>query len=156
MISRAYEMAQEHADRVGAEALSDLEEPDIPEDREASWVGIAGFGILMVISGLYVLPIIGSAGAGIIAVGFFMIIGAFFAKRWEGDDEVFADLDYNWEEEMNARAIEDSLRMRRQERQREIEEIVKVVKSTIRVRCRYCGTLNEEKANKCESCGGSL
>lgn len=42
------------------------------------------------------------------------------------------------------------------EREAQVKEIVDAVKSTIKVRCRYCGTLNEEKEKTCESCGGPL
>ena len=39
----------------------------------------------------------------------------------------------------------------------EIAEAVKErMKGTIKVRCRYCGSLNEEEAVKCGSCGATL
>ena len=39
----------------------------------------------------------------------------------------------------------------------EVAEAVKdSMKGTIKVRCRYCGSLNDENANKCESCGAAL
>lgn len=45
-----------------------------------------------------------------------------------------------------------------QERLHEIErqKMVDAIKSTIMVRCKYCGTLNEESAPNCKSCGANL
>lgn len=41
-------------------------------------------------------------------------------------------------------------------RQKTIQDIAEAVKTNIRVRCQYCGALNEETALKCTSCGASL
>ena len=51
-----------------------------------------------------------------------------------------------------------SAELQRQERLRnEIAEAVKEsMKSNIKVRCRYCGSLNDESASKCDSCGATL
>ena len=39
----------------------------------------------------------------------------------------------------------------------EIAQAVKEsMKGTIKVRCKYCGSLNDEKASKCDSCGATL
>jgi len=39
----------------------------------------------------------------------------------------------------------------------EVAQAVKdSMKGAIKVRCRYCGSLNDEKANKCDSCGATL
>ncbi len=39
----------------------------------------------------------------------------------------------------------------------EVAEAVKErMKGTIKVRCRYCGSLNDEEAVKCDSCGATL
>ena len=57
---------------------------------------------------------------------------------------------------MDNEAIKQDFEARRQQMLRNKNDIVKAVKSTIKVRCKYCGTLNEEDANKCESCGGAL
>ena len=53
-------------------------------------------------------------------------------------------------EEMAAAEAREQLR-------NEVSEAVKeTLKGAIKVRCRYCGSLNEENSSKCESCGGSL
>lgn len=39
----------------------------------------------------------------------------------------------------------------------EVAEAVKEsIKGTIKIRCRYCGSLNDENANRCDSCGATL
>jgi sensor histidine kinase YesM len=47
-------------------------------------------------------------------------------------------------------------RIAQENRDQQISQIAKAVKSTIKVRCRYCGTLNEEDASNCDSCGATL
>ncbi len=39
-----------------------------------------------------------------------------------------------------------------------VHEVVKVetIHETVKVRCRYCGTLNEVTDTNCQSCGGTL
>jgi hypothetical protein len=131
-------------------------EEEVTVEREASWAGMAAVGFIVMSFGLFMAPVNPSLGGGIMIIGICMMIAASAAKKWERSPEVFADLDYKWEKEMEARLYENEIRSRYEERQLKIDDIVKAVKSTIRVRCRYCGTLNTEKANKCESCGGSL
>jgi rubrerythrin len=41
-------------------------------------------------------------------------------------------------------------------RQQSIQDLAKAIKSNIKIRCRYCGTLNEEAASNCISCGAAL
>jgi rRNA maturation endonuclease Nob1 len=36
------------------------------------------------------------------------------------------------------------------------QEIAAVLRSTIKVRCRYCGKLNDKNDSHCESCGAVL
>ncbi len=36
------------------------------------------------------------------------------------------------------------------------DEVTIIQQRTVRIRCRYCGTLNEERAERCSSCGASL
>ncbi len=36
------------------------------------------------------------------------------------------------------------------------DQVTIIQQSTVRIRCRYCGTLNEERAERCSSCGASL
>jgi hypothetical protein len=52
--------------------------------------------------------------------------------------------------------LETVARIAQESRDQQIHQIAKAVKSTIKVRCRYCGTLNEEGASNCESCGATL
>lgn len=51
---------------------------------------------------------------------------------------------------------EERKRLKEEERSAQMREIVEAVKGTIKVRCGYCGTLNDEKATTCEACGGPL
>jgi len=52
--------------------------------------------------------------------------------------------------------FETAARIAQESRDQQIHQIAKAVKSTIKVRCRYCGTLNEEDTSNCESCGATL
>ena len=36
------------------------------------------------------------------------------------------------------------------------DQVTVIQHRAVRVRCRYCGTLNEERAERCVSCGASL
>jgi len=58
--------------------------------------------------------------------------------------------------EDEARRLESQARDDETERQRAVQEIANAVKSNIMVRCRYCGSLNEETASKCSTCGAAL
>ncbi len=157
MLSRTLEMTLESAPDVeSVSSLYNLGEEPTEEDRSPNWAGMLVAGVLFVIIGVVMLSTSSGIGGGVIFVGVLMLIGARVAKKWEDDDTIFADLDNNWEQEMQSYSMDEALAWRSEERQKEIEEIVKAVKTTIRVRCKYCGTLNEEKANKCESCGGSM
>ncbi len=55
-----------------------------------------------------------------------------------------------------ARRLEAEARAEEEERQRNIQDIANAVKSSIKIRCRYCGSLNDESATKCDSCGATL
>ena len=37
-----------------------------------------------------------------------------------------------------------------------IEERKEIIREIVKVKCRYCGTLNPQEAQKCTSCGGHL
>ena len=60
--------------------------------------------------------------------------------------------------------LKDSEERKRQEqmeaqeaaRQSNVQEIANALRSSIKIRCRYCGTLNEEAASNCSSCGATL
>lgn len=58
--------------------------------------------------------------------------------------------------EAGRRALEEQRMEQARQRELERQEMVKAIKSTIMIRCRYCGTLNEESAQKCISCGANL
>jgi len=126
-----------------------------------SWVGVLVFGIFSIGSGIFALAISASTsnsdptdpfsqidneaarnfgifGAVFLIVGIVMIILSFVVKA-----------NAEKREEMEAQAAE-------QAHQREVQEIALAVKSTVKVRCRYCGTLNDEVSSKCESCGATL
>jgi hypothetical protein len=90
-------------------------------------------------------PDMGPFPAIMILMGVGVMLLAPLARRSEIAANVQRDL--RLEEQ---RAEEERLK------EEEKEDIVRAVKSTIKVRCRYCGTLNEEKATRCESCGGAL
>ncbi len=51
---------------------------------------------------------------------------------------------------------QEEIRSADEARQKEVQEIAQAVKSTIKIRCRYCGTLNDENSANCESCGAAL
>ncbi len=134
--------------------------PYDPYGRQ-SWVGLLLFGIFAIVVGVIALSFsaansssdpldpfsqinneaarnFGIFGAGFIIVGIVMIVLSFVVK---GRAEV---------------RQQEEIRSADEARQREVEEIAQAVKSTIKIRCRYCGTLNDENSSKCESCGASL
>lgn len=113
-------------------------------------------GVMLIIFGLVVMSASPGAGIGGVVVGVFVIIGA-LAYTMSDYDELADQLEAEqWADTEAEMDYESALQARQIARQQEIDEIVKAVKQTIRVRCRYCGTLNEESANRCESCGGAL
>jgi len=58
--------------------------------------------------------------------------------------------------EGEARRLESQARAEEAEREKNVQDIAKAIRSNIKIRCRYCGTLNEEDASKCSSCGATL
>lgn len=58
------------------------------------------------------------------------------------------------------RLVAEERTLKEEERDRFKEEVARSVKEsikgTIKVRCRYCGGLNEEQDEKCESCSAPL
>ncbi len=126
-----------------------------------SWIGVLIFGIVTIAAGVIALSMsvstsnndpldpfnqidnqaarnFGIFGAVFLVVGIVLIVVSFVVKAREENKEV-----------MEAQAVEEAHR-------RDVEEIAQAVKSTIKIRCRYCGTLNDETSVKCESCGASL
>lgn len=130
---------------------------DLLEEHTPNWGGTAAVGVIFVIIGLVSITVSVGGGVGFVVFGIMIIAVSYLA--WNSDlglgdsgaepeyQPDYEDYYIDWRKEAWAR---------QEMRQRDIDEIVKAVKSTIRVRCQYCGTLNEESANKCESCGASL
>jgi hypothetical protein len=135
------------------EPEEEVEEEDIDE---VNWVAVAAIGAVVVFFGLGMVGTSFGFGVGMIFLGIMMIGAALAAKKGEAnaEDESFRAAQFEKMEEQLE--WEETARARQREREKEVQEIIKAVKTTIRVRCRYCGTLNEEKANKCEACGASL
>lgn len=128
----------------------------------------------------------GSTWVGLLVLGMMMIAGSIFGFSisdskydteetsffYESDREagrmfavfatitlllgiVFLGLSFKVRQDEKAR-LETMARIAQEDNDQQVHEIVKAVKSTIKVRCRYCGTLNEESASNCESCGATL
>ena len=156
MLPRSYEIEREYGKHPDPETgLRDSDARGFTDYRDASWSGVAAVGSLLVIIGIFTLESSGALGGGVILIGLIIVIGAGAGRKWESEEEdLFQEPEYYWEPDTYTK--DDINRFREQDRKREIEEIVKAVKATIKVRCRYCGMLNEEKSNKCESCGGAL
>jgi hypothetical protein len=129
--------------------------PDDFAGHEPNLTGVMFVGGFFVFLGLVILSLSSSVGVGFVLFGIILMAGGHVAGReginWGSSAEV-ADAWGRIEEDLWK---EDSLETSNMTQQ-QIDEIVRAVKTTIRVRCRYCGTLNEEKANRCESCGASL
>ena len=157
MLSRTYAMEpKEPPSTYSGDTTSEALDTEQIMDMVPNWVGMIVVGGLLMLIGVVLLSASGVVGGGVIFIGILMLVGALLARDWDYDDAAFSDLDYQWQDEVESQSMNEELREINTARQKEIEEIVKAVKSTIRVRCRYCGTLNEEKANNCESCGASL
>ena len=80
-----------------------------------------------------------------VIIGIILIIGGAASRGRELEENA-----------LRQAAAEEEIDRERAERELEKQEIVNAVKSTIKVRCRYCGTLNEENEEKCDSCGAPL
>lgn len=88
------------------------------------------------------LALIGLVGALMIVVGVFILLYAFARHDWQDQDAPIADTDSGDYQDLARELLKN--------------EVVKEIKSTIKVRCRYCGTLNDEGATNCEACGATL
>jgi len=135
-------------------------EEDDSDTREHAWIGLLGMGFLAFIAGWAVASYDYSAGFAIAALGIALIIAGFLSRNWAAKQRQDEMDDAKAEEQFHqfevAQTIQDNTSVRRADREKEIQEIVKQVKSTIKVRCQFCGTLNEENATNCESCGATL
>lgn len=153
--------AEDHIEQVREDALLALEDSNEDDSEvylpEPNFAATIAAGVILVIIGLIVIGSSPSVGIGVAVFGIMICIGGFASRKVEYDsgsdyfpmtDEI-NDMqeEYDWETEARGKQLA---------RQQEIDDIVKAVKQTIRIRCRYCGTLNEESANKCESCGANL
>jgi hypothetical protein len=132
----------------------------LDSEHDPNWAGTAAVGAIIAFMGLLAIMISPGVGVGFLIIGVIVIVASYYAgnsdidwrEYWGDQNKWIADEDNSdWETDW-----EQDARARQEMRQREIDEIIKAVKSTIRVRCQYCGTLNPESANKCESCGASL
>jgi len=106
--------------------------------------GLIVVGIMMFIMAI-VLGANGAPGFMILFAflfSFLLFFVYFIAKQRQADRY--------YQEQMEAQEAEDRLK----------EQIAQAVKESLRgnikIRCRYCGSLNEDKAAKCESCGATL
>jgi hypothetical protein len=157
MLSRTYEMEPEEPQSTySGDTTYEALDTEQLMDMVPNWIGMIVVGVLLMLIGVILLSASSTVGGGVIFIGILMLAGAWMAQKWDYDDTAFSDLDDRWQNEFESQSIDEEFQDISTARQKEIEEIVKAVKSTIRVRCRYCGTLNEEKSNKCESCGASL
>jgi hypothetical protein len=157
MLSRTYAMEPEKPPSTDSGDIeSEALDTELLIDMVPSWLGMGVVGALLMIVGFFFLSVSSTVGGGVLIIGILMLAGARLAWKWDIDDTAISDLDYQLQQEFGSQTVDDEFQDMTTARQKEIEEIVKAVKSTIRVRCRYCGTLNEEKANNCESCGANL
>ena len=132
-------------------------DPDDFPGHEPNLVGTLFVGAILAFMGLLILSVSAGVGVGFLLFGIFLMIGSYIADKsdvewgsYGADDEAWSRIEDDLDQAQTYPVAYEDLT------KRQIDEIVKAVKATIRVRCRYCGTLNEEKANKCESCGANL
>ncbi len=130
-------------------------DPDRYSDHEPNLAGTMAVGILFVVFGFLVVNISAVIGLGFVAFGFLVWLAAYAAGRYYDSIGAAAD-DTQWAEMEQDLISEQRAFDKKQLTEEQIAEIVKAVKSTIKVRCRYCGTLNDEAAGKCESCGANM
>ena len=133
--------------------IQDLQRPYEPEPN---WIVMAALGFIFILAGSLMADVVGFIGAGVMLIGVLLLIAARFASKYESLASYPPETGDVWQDYIDTRTAEEDHIARELARKMEIEEIVRAVKTTIRVRCRYCGTLNDEKANKCEACGGAL
>lgn len=134
----------------------EVKREDSSEDRPANFSALMLIGTLLFITGMAALSVNFAVAGAVAGLGFLMMIGGAFAVKMNSLADLRTDLD---EEYKVGYGESDTVRdswAKAEARKKEVDEIVKTVKSMIRVRCRYCGTLNDETANKCEKCGGTL
>lgn len=119
-------------------------------DKQESLWRIALVGILWILGPLLVLSIAASNSSMEIPA-IFVLFGICVSAL--GFVTIWLGLRRRESERSRAELAESLAQV---EHEIQVKEIVDAVKSTIKVRCRYCGTLNEEEERVCESCGGPL
>ncbi len=159
MTSKALEMAMENRiyDRT-ASAPYAVDEPDTVDDRQPSFIAVAFAGAIMMVAGFVLVGTSASLGGGVMILGILLLLGsrAAFMLEEHGDEILSDYYPELWPPESYDSGVEDAYEDSETARRREIEEIVRAVKTTVRVRCSHCGILNEDKAKTCESCGAPL
>jgi len=150
------ESEMDHDDMEENQSLADESGHKARRYEDLEWPALLVAGVVAVALGVLLLIAEGWIGLAFLALGLVFFVVAVVAHRVEGDVYVPSEIDKEWRQKMDNEAIKQDFEARRLERLRHKDDIVKAVKSTIKVRCRYCGTLNDEGANKCESCGGVL
>ena len=144
------------ANEVSWSSAFEPQEENDEDLHEPSWPGMIAVGIIFIVFGFGMFAVSFGLGMGVVFMGVLFIVGAIVGSAKEFDAGYGQTEVDQWEQMETEREWEEAARARQRARQHEVDEIIKAVKTTIRVRCRYCGTLNDESANKCESCGGSL
>ncbi len=127
------------------------------------WQGMLVGGIMFLLIGFVQIAVIGAmtsdpafSGMGfgdapyliagvVILIGLVLIVLSFSTRS---SDMAAA--------QRQAEAMEQARKEQERHEEEERQKMVDAIKSTIKVRCRYCGSLNDETAKKCESCGADL
>jgi rubrerythrin len=118
--------------------------PSGSERTQRSSEQLLGIGIAMIVMSI----VFGSLGIGCTVPVFAFIGGVicivlFFIVRGKEEEEAEVRADAAQEAEKRFKdEIADAVKER--------------MKGTIKVRCRYCGSLNDEEAHRCDSCGATL
>lgn len=146
------------SEELAEEFREDEDEPRYrtDEDELQKWPGLIIFGAVSILAGLVFISKETNLSIIFFVMGICLFVFGAIVRKIEGAAYVPSEIDAEWKEKTENEEIKQDFESRLLHRQRDKDEIVKEVKSTIKVRCRYCGTLNDEGANKCESCGGVL
>jgi hypothetical protein len=150
------ESEMDHDDPEEAQSLADESGSRVRRYEDLEWPALLIAGFVTVVLGILFLIMEGWIGLAFLVLGLVFFLAALVAHRVEGEVYVPSEVDREWQQKTDNETIKQDFEARRLDRLRHKDEIVKAVKSTIKVRCRYCGTLNDEGANKCDSCGGVL
>ena len=141
------------------EGIPYTSEPPRPngfEEPSPNFSALILIGAVLFVVGMGAMALNFAVAGAVAGLGFLMMIGGGLARNWHDFGYASADLDAQYKVSYGEPDSARDSWARAEARMKDVEEVVKTVKTMIRVRCRYCGMLNEEKANKCESCGGAL